>query len=279
MRLQVVVVTVTSVAAATGLFVGTASAARHSPSAHPMPAAQPKGYKVVTGPAKSIAAGKAGTVTATCPTGAVAVGGGEINTSGSTLVIMSSSYPSGQKWTATVGNGTTSSITAHAEATCMVKPAGYKVVKTTVSNSAQSQTEGIATCASGVAIGGGARAASGLQQAVNTSETGNGGNWVVYENNRDLAAHSVQVFAVCAKQPKGYAIVHSSPITNPGGVQGAGGVSCASGVPLSGGLESASSDLYTDINQSEPFPGGWQVTMDNVNSTPTTFIVSVICAS
>ena len=273
------VVSVVSVAGAIGVFVGTATAARQAPAAHRIAAAKPKGYTTVTGAAKTIAAGKGGAVTVTCPSGTVAVGGGEVNTSGSTLVTLSSSYPTGGTWTATIGNGTTSKITAHAKATCMTKPSGFKVVKAAVTNGAQSQTEGIATCATGVAIGGGEKATSTLQQAVNSSATGNGGNWVVYENNRSLAAHNLQVYVLCAKQPKGYQVVQSAPITNPGGVQAAGGVSCTSGVPLSGGANSVSTDLYADINQSGPSPGGWQVTMNNVNSNPTSFTVQVICAT
>jgi hypothetical protein len=277
----VVVVAVTSVAAATGLFVGTASAARHAPRGHLTAAAQPPGYKEVTGTAKTIGAGKAGTVTVTCPTGTVAVGGGESNPSGSTLVTLSSSYPTGQKWTATVGNGTTSKVKAQAVATCMTKPSGSAVVKATVANGSQSQTEEIATCkGSTVAIGGGQKTTSSLQQATNTSESGNGSNWVVYENNRDLSAHNFTVYAICAKQPSGYAIVQSSPITNPGGIQASGGATCPAGVPLSGGVNSVSTDLYADMNQSEPFGGdGWQATMNNVNSTPTSFTVEVICAT
>jgi hypothetical protein len=279
-KIRPVVVVVVSLTAALGSFAGVAAAMNRGPAVHSVTAANPKGYKVVTGATTTVKGSPKGvTVNVTCPAKTVAVGGGEVDNSGLTLDALSGSYPSGAKWIATFGKGSSQTITVHAEAVCITKPAGFKVVTKTVSNTAQSQTEGIASCPSGlVAIGGGVKTTSTLQQALNSSETGNGSNWVVYENNRDLTAHNYQVFVVCAKQPAGYTITSSSPFPNPGAVQATGDVTCPSGVPLSGGAESSSSDLYTDINESRPVTGGWGVTMNNVSSTPTTFTVQVICA-
>jgi hypothetical protein len=279
MRLRLVLSAVALVVVL-GAFVGSAAAARRALVVRAVSAANPKGYEVVTGATKTAQGGpKAVTVNVTCPASTVAVGGGESNNSGLTLDSLSGSYPSGAKWIATVGKGSSQKITVHAQAVCITKPAGFRVVTKTVSNSAQSQTEGIASCPSGlVAIGGGVKTTSALQQALNSDETGNGSNWVVYENNRDLTAHNYQVFVVCAKKPAGYTITTSSPWPSPGSTQVSGDVACPSGVPLSGGALSNSSDLYADMNTSESFTGGWEVDMNNVSSTPTTFTVQVICA-
>lgn len=277
MRLRAVgmVVVAVSLVAVFGGSVGRAHAAR---GAQATPAVtKAAAYKVVSGPTVTVAAGKGATLKATCPTGTVAVGGGELDSSKSTLVTLSGSYPSGQTWISTVQNGGGASIKAHARAVCIPKPAKFKVVNVSVSNPAQHQTEGEADCPSGkFAIGGGVKTSSTAQQAVNSTYTGNGLNWLVFENNRDQTAHGMHVYAICAKTD--FTVVQSSPVTNPGGVPASGSVSCPPGdVPVSGGVASVSTDLYADVNATAPTAGGWRVTMDNVTSAPTNFTVYAIC--
>jgi hypothetical protein len=234
---------------------------------------------VVSGATVTVAAGHGVTLKATCPADTVAVGGGELYTSKSTLVTLSGSYPSGQTWVSTVENGSGASVKAHGRATCIPKPKKFKVVNVSVSNLGHNQTEGDAACPSGTfVIGGGVKSSSTLQQAVNSSYTGNGLDWLVFENNRDTAAHGMHVYAVCGKTSD--TVVQSSQVPSPGGVQASGSVACPAGeVALSGGVSSVSIDLYTDLNASAPTATGWKVTMDNVTSSATDFTVYAICAS
>jgi hypothetical protein len=262
---------------------GTAGAAQRAGVPRIVRAMTPKGYKVVTvSKPLGVAAMAPGTTHATCPKNTVAVGGGQDNSSASSLVDMSSSYPSGREWISTVDNGSASSTNVTAWAVCITKPSKFKIVKATVSNASQSQTAGDATCPSGtVVLGGGAKTTSTVQQALNSTKPFGTTAWLVYVNNRDTAAHNYTAYAVCGAKPAGYADVDSASIPSPGSTQTAGNVTCpSSGVPLSGGVFSSSSDLYTDVNQTTPeTPHQWATTMDNVSSTPTSFNVWAVCAT
>jgi hypothetical protein len=259
---------------------GSSGTGQGSSDASASPLAKPKGYEVVTSGASVVTAGSTATVEATCPANRVVVGGGEDNSSGSTLADLSASYPSGRSWVSTFDNGGTATVTASAKAICIKKPAGFKIVKGPVTNAQQVQTEGLKVCPAGlVVLGGGAKTTDTVDQALNTSvPSANGSEWVVFVNNRAAVPHNFTVFAICADSPAGYVVEGSSVFPSPGSVQEPGDVVCPSGVPLSGGAFSGSSDLYTDINQSEPDPAGWQVTMDNVMSNATSFSVWAVCA-
>ena len=261
-----------------GVAGGALTHTQRAAAAPKAPAALPKGYKIVVGPAVTVPAGTSKTFKASCAAGSVAVGGGEENTSNTALVSMSSSYPTGQSWTTAVANAGSAKYTFHAYAICITKPALFVVKKVAVTNPPQSQTEGIAACPSGHALlGGGVQSGAIGKEAINGT-TPLGSKWRAFVNNRDTIGYLIHVYAVCGKSPAGRKIFTSSTIPNPGSSFTFGTEGCPGKVPLSGGALSNSSDLYTDINESAPITNGWDIWMDNVMSNATSFTVSEICA-
>jgi len=275
LRVLVTVVVAASLAAVLGGYASRARATSR-PQAAPA-AAKPAGYKVVSGPTVSVPLGANVTLKATCPANLVAVGGGELDSSKSTVVMLAGSYPSGQTWVSTLHNGSAATIKAHARAVCITIPAKFKVVNTSWTNLPMSQTEGEADCPAGTfVIGGGVKAGNTSQQAVNSSYTGNGLNWLVFENNQDAVAHNMRAIAVCGKPS--YTVVQSSPIASPVDAQASGTVACPAGeVPLSGGASSDSTNIFAEVNASSPTAAGWKVAMNNGTPTASDFTVYAIC--
>jgi hypothetical protein len=78
----------------------------------------------------------------------------------------------------------------------------------------------------------------------------------------------------------GYTVVSAGPFLNPSGQQSPGSVMCPSGtVPFGGGGYGASHSLLQAINSSYPINGpGWQVDMNNLSFSDSTFTVFAVCA-
>lgn len=80
--------------------------------------------------------------------------------------------------------------------------------------------------------------------------------------------------------PPGYVMVTSPFLTAPSGTQTNGTVACPAGtVPLSGGAQSTSGSLNTNLNSSYPISTGWSVDVNNEAGFDTIFAVYVICAA
>jgi hypothetical protein len=146
------------------------------------------------------------------------------------------------------------------------KPKGYVVVHTVaLASPAGHQAHGGQPCPAGTSVLGGGVfvAATGTAVSVNSSYPSANG-WYADVNNASGAATSFNVYAVCGKAPRTYALVHG-PLTTIGAGSQASGLtaSCAGGKVLSGGAFSDTFDTLANINSSIPSGTGWRIDANN----------------
>jgi hypothetical protein len=161
-------------------------------------------------------------------------------------------------------------------------PNGLRIVASPLLDSpAGLQVRGTATCpGSKVAIGGAVFVAStDVLANVNSSfPTANG--WTGDVNNASGEATQFQVIAVCARRPKGYALVGSAVTPNPAGVQSTAVAFCPGGTaPLGGGVESFSFSTAVNINSTFPLGqlAAWRADQNNATGAPTSFAAFAVC--
>jgi hypothetical protein len=170
-----------------------------------------------------------------------------------------------------------------------------QVASADLSNPNGAQSFGDVHCPTGtVAFGGGVNGDSAsVSQNVNSSfpevSGGVATGWGAYMNNASGARAHFQVWAVCAKKSKQYAVVASATISNPTGAQTSGSVSCPLNSkgklmkPFGGGALGASRSVSQNINTSIPVSKktsqDWRVDMNNSTGPDSTFTVYAICGS
>lgn len=162
-------------------------------------------------------------------------------------------------------------------------PPGY-VIKTVSHISLPSNTTGTRriTCPKGkVVLSGGAYVASpSVMTGINSSYPRSKRTWVVFANNFSGAATTFNVYAVCAKEPAGYAQLESSPVFNAPGQQTSGTMNCGSGdVLLGGGV--ITNNLTTSVAMTSSYPAtsaSWTAAVSNFSGSADGFAVVVICA-
>jgi hypothetical protein len=89
--------------------------------------------------------------------------------------------------------------------------------------------------------------------------------------------------ASVATKPSGYKVIVSGLITATNGFQTGSSLACpivkgVQTVPLDGGAVIESSNLFANINTSEPEGTTWVVDVNNTSGADTTFTVDVVCA-
>jgi hypothetical protein len=89
------------------------------------------------------------------------------------------------------------------------------------------------------------------------------GSRVANMNNGSVADSSVTAVVICAKKPKGYAML-STTVESPAGQQTGSGTGCAVGVPLGGGVLSNGEGLGVNIGSPAP-NGGWIASENNAS--------------
>ncbi len=188
----------------------------------------------------------------------------------------------------------TATASAAPTSTARVRPAmppGYTVVVTrSVAAPNGVQSEGFVLCPTGtVVLGGGESlnsAGGSLRATVNSSWPGSSTSWDAQVDNFTGSAFTFDVWAVCAKQPKGYLIVTSAPVSNPRGMESSAGVTCPTGVGLEvlggGGWSNAGS---VDVNMNSSWPVkttkpttySWRVQENNTSTFDATVTAFAIC--
>jgi hypothetical protein len=176
---------------------------------------------------------------------------------------------------------------AAARGAALKPPRGYRVVSsTTVFALSGEQTRGLVTCPRGlVPLSGGAHIDS-LDPFIGVNSSFPLGNqWVVDVNVFGGADVPFEVTAVCAHQPKNYAVIVGPLVSSEAGSQERGVVSCPQGSePLGGGVATSSAEVTVNVN--DTFPAGpvppgstdtWITFINNTGADDTDFSVRAVC--
>ncbi len=172
-------------------------------------------------------------------------------------------------------------------------PPGWTIVTgPRLSNPNGQQSFSRVACPAGtVALSGGAIGfAPGLGQNLNSSDPVLSGDvatgWDVAINNASGADSSYQVYAICAAEPKNYAVVQSESYTSYNGEVNGGFAACPvnkKGVEtkaLGGGVYADSGSLAQTITDSFPEqPVEWHADVANASGADSYFQVFVICGN
>jgi hypothetical protein len=163
-------------------------------------------------------------------------------------------------------------------------PPGY-VIETTsnVSLPNNDGTFGKANCPKHtVVLGGGAYIDSGsVATGINGSFAFGPRTWEAIANNFSGAATTFNVYAVCAKKPKGYQQVTGSLVSNPAGDQDSATLNCPAGdVVLNGGTFGDDPGFAVGMASSYPSdPGSWTAAVSNFSGRNSEFEVFAVCAA
>ena len=149
-------------------------------------------------------------------------------------------------------------------------PKGYTIVNSgELSNPAESESDGQATCPAGTVVwGGGVTDSGGLEETINSSWPINTTSWYVYiENSSTTTDDTFVVYAVCAKKPSKYVIDSSSTDSPAGGSVTNNDVGCpAKTVELGGGAYSNDAGADFTIHSMVPYANEWYSWMNNSSS-------------
>jgi hypothetical protein len=134
---------------------------------------------------------------ATCPAGSVVTGGGwSINSDGSLVAYVSTK--TGNGWEVFVDNNSGSTKTARAYAVCLSGTSGViNTISMNASLSGNSTGHAIATCPSGLNVGGGLRTSSSLYIYHTAQRFGFTDQWIVYGKNNSGSSQFLQADALC----------------------------------------------------------------------------------
>ncbi len=164
----------------------------------------PKGYVQVH--ATVVAPGQHQTHgTVTCPAGLVPFGGGAFVGDSHLNGNLHSSFPLSNGWAADVNEVSSDSTILTVYATCGKAPKRYVQVESmAIVNPAESQDAGFANCPARTVILGGGSESNTSSLAANINDTLPSGNgWRTDMNMNTNFGSSFEVFAICAKAPKG----------------------------------------------------------------------------
>jgi hypothetical protein len=150
--------------------------------------------------AGSVSPSSQGSVTATCPSGTVPLGGGASFTRPFLGADLNSTFPTPAGWRTDLNNASASNGTFVAKVVCSQRPLRYRLVEgAPVANAAGTQAIADVTCPGRkVPLGGGARSSSASVSTNLNSSAPQAGGWTVFENNADAAAHTVTASVICA---------------------------------------------------------------------------------
>jgi hypothetical protein len=157
-------------------------------------------YSVVSSALTSNPAGTVTSVSATCPTNRVLVGGGAFSSSSDIAVNISSNFPQQNEtdWRVAMANGSTANASVAAYAICRRKPSGYNYQFSIQSSPSGAETPGSVACAPGsLPLSGGDF--TGAVLSVNLNSTfPSSFDWVAFLNNGDSNRWPFEVIAICA---------------------------------------------------------------------------------
>jgi hypothetical protein len=166
-------------------------------------------------------------------------------------------------------------------------PPGY-VIKTTSGISLPNNKEksGLATCPKGTVVlsGGAYIASSSVMTGINSSFPNpfNDHVWEAVANNFSGAGTTFNVYAVCAKHPKGYELLSGNDVSNPAGDQDRATENCPTGDVILGGGVNDELSSSVSIGMASSYPSSsasWTAAVSNFSTKGDTFVVVAVCAS
>jgi hypothetical protein len=212
------------------------------------------------------------TVSLSCPSGSVLVGGGFISSAGTRVY---ASNGSGNGWSASNFNPTTSSTSFIVETECLTgtAAAAVQVNGTAAPLAAHSNLCQTMNCPSGsFPVSGGWNAGPAVVPYA-SQPSGDGRGWTVCGTNTSSANSSFQASVNCLKGVNGSVKADVRGLTIPAKSQGFFDVVCPTGLLLGGGIFTAS-DFVTRLNgsaqassRSFTTANKWSTVITNNNST------------
>jgi hypothetical protein len=162
-------------------------------------------------------------------------------------------------------------------------PPGYITVSTSgISLPNNAEESARVTCPGNTVVlsGGAYIASSSVKTGINASGPGSGAAWVAVANNFSGAATTFNVYAVCAKRPKGYEQLSGTFDINPAGDQSRETQSCPTGdVVLGGGAFEDDPSFSVGMTSSYPStPASWTVAVSNFSTSDSSFFATLVCA-
>jgi hypothetical protein len=253
-----------------------------APAADALVGRKPRGYVQVVGPTTAIGAGLQVRATVACPVGKVPAGGGGVIASSDLRANINSSFPTVNGWAIDVNNGSGAATTASARVTCIIQPRKYVQISVGDLNVAGIETDATAFCPIGTVVLGGGAESNAVDQRVNLNSSfplSGGNGWRTSMNNGSPSDQFVTTFAICAKQPLGYAVAQGVNVRNLAGAESSAFASCAgNAVPLGGGPASFADDLHVNINSLRPEAHGWTSFENNASPFAAPLSTRVVCA-
>jgi hypothetical protein len=221
----------------------------------------------------TIHGGSTGSVTAACPAGTVATGGGfNVNTD----VLVYTQAKNGNGWTAVAKNNSGGDRTLRVYAECLTYPgASTTQVENNKTINAGSYGSETATCPAGSVVTGGGftSAANGSMWTYATWQNGNG--WQVSEKNTGGAATLFHVYAVCLSGTP----LTSDKVTATGSIPAGGNasvqVACPAGKVATGGgwgLSDNEVPFFSGFSS-----GYWRVYVHNSSGSVRSLLTAVTC--
>jgi hypothetical protein len=236
------------------------------------------GYEIVTGGSATLSPQGTATLTASCPAGKVATGGGYTSMNEAANVHDSAPTANGNGWTISAKNENLvgSSFTVAPVAVCVDRPQGYEVLTGQVTMGHQESKTAEARCHDATFRLTGGGVATGdpvVHPFTSTPGTGAQPSWVAaFKSNYSIllpSSSSGKAFAICAllQQVPGQVVVSSAPVTLGLLSNSTLTVSCPSGTrALSGGVSSAESPAIWFDFAPAPGGGGWTASLRNPQS-------------
>jgi hypothetical protein len=160
-----------------------------------------RNYQIVASGVFTDPAGQQATGTVACPGHTAVLGGGALSNSGSTAVLINSTFPEGRGWRTDMNTNTNLDTTFEVFAICGHKPRNYSiVVGASVTNAPSSQNLATAACPAGqLPLGGGGSSSSSSVTVDLNSSRPNGAEWQVFEDNgQPFTVEVLRAFAICA---------------------------------------------------------------------------------
>jgi hypothetical protein len=235
------------------------------PTAPALPAKLPKGYVQVHSLPFTSNQFTQTRGSVACPAGTVPYGGGVVVASSGLNANVNSSFPSGTSWIADVNNvGAPTTFAVYA--VCGKAVRNYVVVESRdVLDPAETQATGTIGCPGNTVVwGGGALSNSGSTAVLINSTFPESNGWRTDMNTNTNFDTTFNVFAICAKKPKGYFVQVGAPVVNPPSSQTRALAFCPGGqTALGGGALSSSGSVTVDLNTAFPQGTFWDVFEDN----------------
>lgn len=221
----------------------------------------------VVGSSATVAPGANTTVTATCPFGTLAVGGGFTGDAG---FAVSKNAMNGRAWQVTARNNGGSTKNLFTQASCLIgAPSGASIASiqgNVVNVAANSNGTSTAACSSGVLVSGGFTTTLGSNPATvmriynNNRTTSTGNTWQTSAQNTTSASKSVTSFAYCL-QGTNYTVNQNSATLTSSGFASTGCSSPPAQLIVGGGIAFPRTTNYTVWDASFLRQSGYLVQM------------------